>query len=313
MTSGKSTEIDPDNRVYCELQQLLALQQQAAYIKFDARYRPSGLLAGRHRSRLRGQGMNFEELRGYRQGDSIRNVDWKASAHSRQKLVKVFTEETDRPTVLLVDQRRSLFFGSQQRTKSVTAAELAAMLGWMILASGDRLGGVVFNNEEQSYLRPARSKLAATRLFQTICDYNQRLLPGTNCPQDAVTLDDVLQRSASYIGNNGTLILISDGEGMVDKRLDHLEYLAYRLNVLVFLVVDPLEHSIADVQRLVVSDGSQQIQLSADDGARERFAQQYAEQEQSIKDRVAAHGLPFGVIDTVRPVDEQLQVLFGVS
>ena len=206
---------DNDSRVYCSLEQLLALKQQASYIKFDARYRPAGLLAGRHRSRLRGRGMNFEELRGYRSGDSVRDIDWKASAHSRQKLVKVFTEETDRPTVLLVDQRRSLFFGSRERTKSVTAAEVAATLAWMVLDSGDRLGGVVFNNEEQTFLRPTRSSLCAMRILQMICDYNQQLHPGTNSASDKVTLDAVLARSGNYIGNNGTLILVSDGDGLV--------------------------------------------------------------------------------------------------
>jgi uncharacterized protein (DUF58 family) len=271
------------------------------------------LLAGRHRSRLRGQGMDFEELRGFRMGDSVRSIDWKASARSRQKMVKVFTEETDRPTVLLVDQRRSLFFGSQERTKSVTAAQLASLLSWMVLANGDRLGGVVFNNEQQSYLKPARSAIAVTRLLQTVCEYNQQLQAGANSLDDPVTLDSVLGRAGSYIGNNGTLILVSDGDGLHDKRLDQLEHLAYRLNVLVFLVADPLEQSIETVDRLVVSDGNQQIQLGADKQARQRFADQYQQQQQSIKDRVSAHGLPFGIIDTVQPVDLQLRELFGMG
>jgi len=313
MSREKPVATPIDSRVFCDLEGLLALKQQAGYIKLDAHYRPSGLLAGRHRSRLRGRGMNFEELRGYRSGDSVRNIDWKASAHSRQKLVKVFTEETDRPTVLLVDQRRSLFFGSRVRTKSVTAAEVAAMLAWMVLDSGDRLGGIVFNNEQQTYLRPTRSSMGAVRILQLICDYNQQLQPGTNSLEDAVTLNDVLARSGNYLGNNGTLILVSDGDGLVEQHLDQLEYLAHQHNVLVFLIADPLEHSIADVQRLVVSDGRQQMELSADEAARARFEAQYSEQLRSIKDRVAAHGLPFGVIDTVQPVDQQLQTIFGIG
>jgi uncharacterized protein (DUF58 family) len=310
---GKARSLEKDDRVFCNLEQLLALKQQASQLKLDARYRPAGLLSGRHRSRLRGQGMNFEELRGFRTGDSVRNIDWKASAHSRQRLVRVYSEETDRPTAILVDQRRSLFFGSQQRTKSVTAAEVAATLAWMVLDHGDRLGGVVFNNEQQTLLRPARSNMSAMRLFETICNYNQQLTPGANSTDDKVTLDSVLARAGSYVGSNGTLILVSDGDGLADTHLDHLEYLAQRLNVLVFLIADPLEHSISDIKRLVVSDGSRQIELSANSDAQEKFAAQYSEQVQSIKEKVEAHGLPFGVIDTVQNVDEQLQKLFGVT
>jgi len=310
--SDASSASGLDQRVYCDLPQLLAMQRSAQAIKLDARYRPSGLLAGRHRSRLRGQGMDFEELRGWRSGDNIRDIDWKASAHSRQQLVRVFTQETDRPTVLLVDQRRSLFFGSRERTKSVTAAQVAAMLAWMVVNSGDRLGGIVFNNETKNSLRPSRAKRSSMRLLQAICEYNQQLRPGSNSLEDPVTLDSVLARSASYLNNNGTLILVTDGDGLEEDRLSHLEYLANQFNVLLFLIVDPLEESIAGVSQLVVSDGRSQMQLSADHQAQARFSEQHRSQLQAIRDRIAMHGLPFGVIDTVAPVDRQMQTVFGL-
>jgi uncharacterized protein (DUF58 family) len=301
-----------DPRVYCQLEQLLELAQQAKLMKLSATYRPSGILAGRNRSRLRGQGMNFEEIRGYRTGDNVRDIDWKASARSRQKMVKIFTEETDRPTVVLVDQRRSLFFGSKERTKSVTAAEVAAMIGWMVLNNGDRLGGIVFNNEEQQFLKPARTKLSATRLMQVICEYNQKLQPGNNSDEDKVTIDDVLRKTESYIGNSGTIILITDGDGLENERLDLLEYLSSRFNVLVFMIVDPLEQSITGIERLVVSDGAKQLQLGSESLARQRFEEQFESHKKSIIDRISAHGLPFGVVNTVDPVEEQLRQIFGM-
>lgn len=311
MSANKSEPDRSDQRVYCTIDQLLFLKQQARLIKLDAHYRPGGLLAGRYRSNLRGQGMNFEELRGFRTGDSIRNIDWKASARSRQKVVKVFTEETDRPTAILVDQRSGMFFGSKERTKSVTAAEVAAMLSWMILDNGDRLGGVVFNNHQQYLQKPARASMTAVKLLQSICEFNQRLAPGSNRPKDEITLDSVLTQTGNYLTGNGTLILISDGDGLVDEHLSRLEHLAYRLNVLVFLITDPLEYSISGIDRMVVSDGARQIELTADEQARQKFAAQYSEHLQSVKNKVAAHGLPFGVIDTVAPVDIQLQALLG--
>ena len=60
MSPRKPVPDTEDSRVFCNLEQLLALKQQAGHIKFDAHYRPAGLLSGRHRSRLRGRGMNFE-------------------------------------------------------------------------------------------------------------------------------------------------------------------------------------------------------------------------------------------------------------
>jgi uncharacterized protein (DUF58 family) len=45
-------------------------------------------------------------------GDDIRNMDWRVTARTRQPHVRVYTEERDRPVLLVVDQRQSMFFGS---------------------------------------------------------------------------------------------------------------------------------------------------------------------------------------------------------
>ena len=85
------------------------------------------ILAGRHASRLRGRGLNFEEIRRYLPGDDTRNMDWKVTARMRKPHVRVYTEERDRPCLLVVDQRQSMFFGTRRCMKSVAAAEVAAL------------------------------------------------------------------------------------------------------------------------------------------------------------------------------------------
>ena len=106
------------------------------------------ILAGRHASRLRGRGLNFEELRSYLPGDDIRNMDWKVTARMRKPHVRVFTEERDRPTLLVVDQRLSMFFGSARAMKSVAAAEATALAAWRVLEAGDRVGAIVFDDHD---------------------------------------------------------------------------------------------------------------------------------------------------------------------
>ena len=107
------------------------------------------MLNGRHVSRLRGRGLNFEEMRGYLPGDDIRSIDWKATARTGTPHVRVFTEERDRPALVVVDQRMSMFYGSRLNMKSVTAAEAAAIAAFRVLDAGDRIGGIVFNETEQ--------------------------------------------------------------------------------------------------------------------------------------------------------------------
>jgi uncharacterized protein (DUF58 family) len=74
---------------------------------------PASILADGHASRLRGRGLNFDELRRYQPGDDLRHLDWRAS-------LRTFTEERDRPALILVDQRMAMFFGSRRCCTTAT-------------------------------------------------------------------------------------------------------------------------------------------------------------------------------------------------
>ena len=138
----------PDPRIHVTLDHLRRLEGAARGLSFMPRQPSASVLNGRHASRLRGRGLNFEEMRNYLPGDDIRSIDWKATARTGEPHVRVFTEERDRPALLVVDQRMSMFFGTQLNMKSVTAAEAAAIVGFRILAQGDRVGGIVFDDQQ---------------------------------------------------------------------------------------------------------------------------------------------------------------------
>ena len=111
-----------DSTIYADLEQLVRLEHRARGFSLLPRQPIHSILAGRHASRLRGRGLNFEEIRGYLPGDDVRPMDWKVTARMREPHVRVYTEERDRPVLFLVDQRASMFFGSRRAMKSVAAA-----------------------------------------------------------------------------------------------------------------------------------------------------------------------------------------------
>ena len=118
-------QADRDERVYVNLHQLVRLQHRATGLSFLPRQPVHSLLSGRHASRIRGRGLNFEEIRAYHAGDDVRTIDWKVTARTRSPHTRVFTEERDRAALLLVDQRIGMFYGTRVNMKSVTAAEAA--------------------------------------------------------------------------------------------------------------------------------------------------------------------------------------------
>ena len=113
--------------------------------------------AGGHLSRLRGPGIEYDESRGYVPGDDRRTMDWRVTARTAKPHVKVHRDERERPVWLFVDQGPSMRFATRVAFKSVVAARAAALLGWMAVAHGDRVGGAIHDGS-QLQLRPTASR-----------------------------------------------------------------------------------------------------------------------------------------------------------
>lgn len=155
--------------VYVDLDGLIALEGHGRSVSFLPRQPVNSLLSGRFASRMRGRGLNFEEIRDYRPGDDVRSIDWKVTARLQKPHVRVFNEERDRQALLVVDQRLSMFFGSRRAMKSVTAAEAAAIGAWRILAVGDRVGAILFNDRDVVEVRARRSRATVLDLICHRC------------------------------------------------------------------------------------------------------------------------------------------------
>ena len=152
------------------LDDLLALSASASQIQ-----RGSGVRTGEVLTRVRGRGLDLDEVRQYQPGDDIRNIDWNVTARKQVPHTKVFREERERPTLIVVDQCPSMYFGSRVRVKSVVAAELAARITWQTLANRDRIGGVIVSTSGLSTVKPIRSQRTVARLFREIVAINRRL------------------------------------------------------------------------------------------------------------------------------------------
>jgi uncharacterized protein (DUF58 family) len=214
----------------------------------------TSLLAGRHASRLRGRGLAFEELRHYALGDDVRTIDWKATARLRSPQVRVYTEERERPVLLVVDQRRTMFFGSRRAMKSVTAAEVAALGAWRALAAGDRVGGIVFNDDEIIDLPPHRSQTRVLRLLHEVVRLNQALAAMPDASAARVTLNHALEAALRRATHDHLVVLISDHEGADDETQRCATLLAAHNDVLAVAIYDPLGASLQGRPGMVATD-----------------------------------------------------------
>lgn len=120
------------------------------------------LFAGDYRSAVRGQGMEFEEVREYIPGDDVRHIDWNVTARTNQPFVKVFREERQLTVLLVVDVSGSSRVGSGGRDgrtdRRLQIARLAGGLAYASLRNQDRIGLVTFSDRVETYLTPRRTR-----------------------------------------------------------------------------------------------------------------------------------------------------------
>jgi uncharacterized protein (DUF58 family) len=300
--------------VYVTLDQLAALRHRACGFSFLPHQPVKSLLAGGHSSKLRGRGLDFDEIRRYQPGDDPRTIDWKVTARMRKPYSRVFTEERERPVLLLVDQRINMFFGSVHSMKSVVAAEATALAAWRTIAVKDRVGAIVFNDSELVEIRPQRTQSNVLRLLQTVVQQNRALKTGSSITSNPAMFDEALRRASRLATHDFLIIIISDGYGSSPRSKEILTNIAHHNDVLMAFVFDPLESQLPDASHLVVANGERQMEINPrKESLREGFRQQFEEQRAVGKHFLLTRDIPVLPLQTDVDVHDQISRALGAG
>ena len=125
-------------------------------------------MAGEYHSVFKGQGMEYEEVREYQEGDDIRNIDWNVSSRTGILHVKKFVEERELTVILAIDTSASLWFGSKTKTKEEIAAEIGAILSLSAIKNNDRVGLLLFSDKIEKYIPPKKGRKHVLRIIREI-------------------------------------------------------------------------------------------------------------------------------------------------
>lgn len=202
-------------------------------LELRARMVVEGFWHGLHRSPYHGFSVEFSEYRPYTVGDDTRHLDWRVLARSDRYFIRKFEDETNLRAHLLVDQSRSMDFGSRGWTKAQYAATLAATLAWFLHQQGDAVGLLSFDDRVRDYL-PARHRAGHLR----------HLMLALEKPAGGASTDLTvpLRRMAELVRKRGLMVLISDFLAPLDRLEPAFSLLrAWGHEVEVFQVLDPAE------------------------------------------------------------------------
>jgi len=147
------------NRKYLRPQDLRRL----LHGDFSSRRAVEGLYSGRHKTRQRGQSIEFHDYRQYMPGDPVNHVDWKVYGRSDRLFIKLFEHQADLTVHLLVDGSRSMAFRGFEPDFGTTDSKydcgcrLAAAIGFLIARQRDRFSFAIAQEGLQEFGRPGGS------------------------------------------------------------------------------------------------------------------------------------------------------------
>ena len=302
MTQPIDRIADADHPAIASLSQLIKLRYGARELTGFPKIQARQMLAGGHKSRFRGRGMDFDQVRIYQPGDDVRSIDWRVTARTQVPHTKIFSEERERPILVISDLRSPMFFGSQ-RLKSVVACEISAALAWAGLAANDRAGGLVFGPQQQVDIKSRRSHHAVLQFIHALHEYSAQLIE----PQtDRYSLADILEESRQFILPGSTVFIVSDFHDLDNNCERHLFELARHGNLNFCHVYDDIETELPPPSLYAVTDGQHQTMLdSSNTQLRQRFVDAFSQRSQHLRklsEQLSAGLLLFNSADSVMSV-----------
>lgn len=273
--------------VNLSIEELLAYQHKTSLINLAPKKALHGSMSGNYLARSKGHGMEFDEVRHYQVGDDIRTIDWRVTARTGITHTKLFREEVERPVIIATDLNHTMFFGSQLLFKSVQAAHVASLLAWHSKQRGDRVGGIVFNEEKHIEIKPRSRQQGVLHYLHALCEFHQspcfnhdNTEQDDSVPHDEQSAIDTIKVSHAdneldsksksnqaknkapksafeqncarirQVAKPGALVyLITDAYQLDESCIKHLSLISQHCELVVCLISDPLEKELPNTSK----------------------------------------------------------------
>ncbi|HXE57505.1 MAG TPA: DUF58 domain-containing protein [Gemmatimonadales bacterium] len=279
------------------------LLKQVKRLELRTRGLVTTLFAGEYRSVFRGQGMEFAEVRAYQPGDDVRSIDWNVTARLASPFIKTFTEERELTLMLLVDRSGSTEFG-EPRTKAALAAEVAAVLALAAAQHNDRVGALLFADEVERVIPPAKGRRHALRVIRDLLAFQ----PAGRRTNLAASLTYTVE----LLPHRSIVVVLSDFLARGWERA--LRRLAARHEVVAISVDDPRERELPPSGWIELEDAETGRRILVDAGnraVRAELAARAGRRRRELARTLASAGVEHLPLDTVGDYALQLRRAFA--
>jgi uncharacterized protein (DUF58 family) len=240
--------------------------------------------------------MSFAEVREYRIGDDVRDIDWNVTARSRKPHIKVYEEERELTMMLMVDVSGSRMFGTTDYLKKNIITELAAVLAFSASQTGDKVGCIFFSDKVEKFIPPKKGRSHILMIIRELVGF----VPESN----GTAISEAVRYLTGVNKKRCTAFLLSDflNAKRDDEALnDALKIASARHDIIALKVSDPREKEIPDVGIVELQDAETARKVWVDTSSRavrDHYAAAWAEREEKTREQLLHNRVDIADIST---------------
>jgi uncharacterized protein (DUF58 family) len=277
-------------------------------IEIKTRGLSNEIFAGKYHTAFKGRGMSFAEVREYRIGDDVRDIDWNVTARSCKPHIKVYEEERELTMMLMVDVSGSRMFGTTDFLKKNIITELAAVLAFSASQTGDKVGCIFFSDKVEKFIPPKKGRSHILAIIRELVGF----VPESN----GTAISEAVRYLTGVNKKRCTAFLLSDflNSKRDDEALDDaLKIASSRHDIIALKVSDPREREMPDVGIVELQDAETARKVWVDTSSRavrEHYAEKWAEREEKTRELLLHNRIDIADISTDSDYVAELIKLF---
>ena len=265
-------------------------------IEIKTRGLSNEIFAGKYHTAFRGRGMSFSEVREYRAGDDVRDIDWNVTARSSKPHIKVYEEERELTMMLLVDVSSSREFGSKERLKKSVITEIAAVLAFSAAQNNDKVGCIFFSDRVEKFIPPKKGRSHILMIIRELIKFEPE--------SERTALSEAVRFMTNVNKKRCTTFILSDFLTPERDRAaleDALKIAGSKHDIVGIRVCDEREAELPDVGIVELEDAETHRKVWLDTSStrvREHYAQRWAERDEAIRELLRRNRIDTATIST---------------
>ena len=265
-------------------------------IEIKTRGLSNEIFAGKYHTAFRGRGMSFSEVREYRIGDDVRDIDWNVTARSSKPHIKIYEEERELTMMLVVDVSGSRVFGSAERMKQSVITEIAAVLAFSAAQNNDKVGCIFFSDKVEKFIPPKKGKSHILMIIRELISFQPE--------SQRTAISEAVRFLTAVNKKRCTTFILSDFLSPQSDQApleDALKIAGSKHDLVGIRVVDEREAALPDVGIVELQDAETGRKVWLDTSSRsvrEHYAERWTERERSIEELLRRNRIDSATIST---------------